>query len=272
MAGAENNTRKHPRWALNGMTALVTGGTRGIGHAIVEELCGFGATVHTCSRNQAELDRCLTKWRTQGFFVSGSVCDVSSKPHREKLIEEVTSLFNGKLNIYVNNVGVNYRKPTIEYTAEYYSQMMAVNLDSAYHLCQLAYPLLKASGMGSIVFISSIAGVISVGTGSVYAACKAAINQLTKYMACEWAKDNIRSNCVVPATTNTPLVEHLLRNKKYVEEITSRTPLGRIAEPEEVSSLVAFLCLPCASYITGQVIVVDGGLSVNGFQPSMRLT
>ena len=72
----------------------------------------------------------------------------------------------------MNNVGVNYRKPTIEYTAEVYSQIMAVNLDSAYHLCQLAYPLLKASGMGSIVFISSIAGVVSLGTGSVYAACK----------------------------------------------------------------------------------------------------
>ncbi|TKY47465.1 Tropinone reductase-like [Spatholobus suberectus] len=272
MAAAKSNAHKASRWSLNGMTALVTGGTRGIGHAIVEDLCGFGAAVHTCSRNQAELDKCLTEWRSKGFSVSGSVCDVSSQPHREKLIQEATSLFNGNLNIYVNNVGVNYRKPTIEYTAEDYAQIMAVNLDSAYHLCQLAYPLLKASGMGSIVFISSIAGVVSLGTGSVYAACKAAINQLTKYMACEWAKDNIRSNCVVPATTNTPLVEHLLRNKKYVEEMLSRTPLGRIAESQEVSSLVAFLCLPAASYITGQVISVDGGLTVNGFQPSMRIT
>ncbi|KAL5170899.1 Tropinone reductase [Glycine soja] len=261
MADAAKGTYRASRWSLNGMTALVTGGTRGIGHAIVEDLCGFGATVHTCSRNQAELDKCLTEWRSKGFLVSGSVCDVSSQPHREKFIQEVTSIFNGKLNIYVNNVGVNYRKPTIEYTAEVYSQIMAVNLDSAYHLCQLAYPLLKASGMGSIVFISSIAGVVSLGTGSVYAACKAATNQLTKYLACEWAKDNIRSNCVVPATTNTPLVEHLLRNKKYVEEMLSRTPLGRIAEPEEVSALVAYLCLPAASYITGQVVLVDGGLS-----------
>ncbi|KAK7305780.1 hypothetical protein VNO77_43691 [Canavalia gladiata] len=260
------------RWSLNGITALVTGGTRGIGHAIVEDLCGLGATVHTCSRNQADLDKCLEEWRAKGFSVSGSVCDVSSPPHRENLIKQVTSIFNGKLNIYVNNVGVNFRKPTIEYTAEEYSEIMAINLDSAHHLCQLAYPLLKASGMGSIVFISSIAGVVSLGTGSVYAACKAAINHLTKYLACEWAKDNIRSNCVVPATTNTPLVAHLLSNQKYVDEMLSRTPLGRIAEPEEVSSLVAFLCLPAASYITGQVICVDGGLTVNGFQPSMRIT
>ncbi|XP_057428589.1 tropinone reductase homolog At5g06060-like [Lotus japonicus] len=276
MAAEEGTTTTIPnrplRWSLNGMTALVTGGTRGIGHAIVEDLCGFGTTVHTCSRNQAELDKCLSDWQSKGFLVSGSVCDVSSLAHREKLIQEVTSIFNGKLNVYVNNVGANFRKPTVEYTAEDYSGMMAINLDSAFHLCQLAYPLLKASGMGSIVFISSIAGVVSLGTGSVYAASKAAINQLTKSLACEWAKDGIRSNCVVPATTNTPLVEHLLRNKKYVDEMLSRTPIRRIAEAQEISSLVAFLCLPAASYITGQVICIDGGLTVNGFQPSMRIT
>ncbi|KAG4975169.1 hypothetical protein JHK87_031990 [Glycine soja] len=254
------------------MTALVTGGTRGIGHAIVNDLAAFGAAVHTCSRNQTELNKCLQEWQSQGFEVTGSVCDVSSPPQREKLIQEAASTFNGKLNIYVNNVGVNYRKPTIEYSAEEYSEMMTVNLNSAFHLCQLAYPLLKASGKGSIVFLSSVAGVTSMGTGSVYAASKAAINQLTKSLACEWAKDNIRSNCVVPWTTRTPLIEHLLQNQTFVEDVMSRTPLKRIAEPEEVSSLVAFLCLPAASYITGQVICADGGVTVNGFQPSMRIT
>ncbi|KAJ1422253.1 Short-chain dehydrogenase/reductase SDR [Sesbania bispinosa] len=353
MAEADCSNRG-PRWSLNGMTALVTGGTRGIGHAIVNDLASFGAAVHTCSRTESELNKCLQEWQSQGFLVTGSVCDVSSRPQREKLIQEVASTFNGKLNIYVNNVGTNFRKPTVEYTAEEYSHLMTVNLDSAFHLCQLAHPLLKASGRGSIVFISSVAGVVSLGTGSVYAASKAAINQLTKNLACEWAKDNIRSNCVVPATTNTPLVEHLilksqcmkinwlfdllsivvnwsgqsvpsesgsqvcsppssssslsvqpvhdrpaiqslvhpsnihpmqthaksgivkprhlLRNKKYVDEMLSRTPLGRIAEAQEISSLVAFLCLPAASYITGQVVCVDGGLTVNGFQPSMRIT
>ncbi|KAK7290139.1 hypothetical protein RIF29_04350 [Crotalaria pallida] len=270
--GINNNNRRVPRWSLNGMTALVTGGTRGIGHAIVNDLVEFGATVYTCSRNEAELNKCIGEWRSKGFLVYGSVCDVSSPPQREKLIQEVASTFNGKLNIYVNNVGNNFRKPTVEYTAEDYSELMTVNLDSAFHLCQLAHPLLKASGNGSIVFISSVAGVTSLGTGSVYAASKAAINQLTKNLACEWAKDNIRSNCVVPWATRTPLVEYLFRNPKFVDDILSRTPLKRIAEPEEVSSLVAFLCLPAASYITGQVITVDGGLTVNGFQPSMRIT
>ncbi|CAL5203146.1 unnamed protein product [Lathyrus oleraceus] len=272
MTAVEAQNKGGQRWSLTGMTALVTGGTRGIGHAIVNDLASFGATVYTCSRTEPELNNCLQQWQSQGFSVTGSVCDVSSRPQRENLVQQVSSTFNGKLNIFVNNVGTNFRKPTVEYTAEEYSELMTVNLDSAFHLCQLAYPLLKESGNGSIVFISSVAGVVSLGTGSVYAASKAAINQFTKNLACEWAKDNIRSNCVVPWATRTPLVEHLFKNQKFVDDILSRTPLKRIAEPEEVSSLVTFLCLPAASYITGQVICVDGGLTVFGFQPSMRIT
>ncbi|KAG2406324.1 Tropinone reductase-like protein [Vigna angularis] len=254
MANPEGSSRGS-RWSLKGTTALVTGGTRGIGHAVVEELAEFGATVYTCSRNEEELNARLKEWKEKGFLVSGSVCDVTSPAQRENLIKQVDSAFNGKLNILVNNVGTTVRKPTIEYTTEDYSKLMAINLDSAYHLSQLAYPLLKASGNGSIVFISSVA---------------AAIDQLSRYLACEWAKDNIRSNSVSPWYTNTSVHTQLLTNKEIVNEIISRTPIKRIAEAHEVSSLVAFLCLPAASYITGQVICVDGGFTVYGFQPSVN--
>ncbi|KAA3464263.1 tropinone reductase-like protein [Gossypium australe] len=272
MAETANNSKpKNSRWFLDGMTALVTGGTRGIGHAIVEELAGLGASVYTCSRNGDELNKCLKEWESKGFLVNGSVCDASSEDQRLTLIDNVASVFNGKLNILVNNVGTNIRKPTVEYTAEVYSKLMSTNFESSYHFCQLAHPLLKASGKGSIVFISSVAGLTHIGSGSIYAPIKAAINQLTKNLACEWAKDNIRTNCVAPWYIRTSLVEDLLEKKEFMAKVISRTPLERIGEPEEVSSMVAYLCLPAASYITGQIVSVDGGFTVNGFNPSFDL-
>ncbi|KAK7285186.1 hypothetical protein RJT34_19947 [Clitoria ternatea] len=114
---ASSNTENSGRassWSLKGTTALVTGGTRGIGRAVVEELAEFGATVYTCSRNEAELNACLKEWQQKGFLISGSVCDVSSPSQRERFIQQVASTFNGKLNILVNNVGTTVRKPTVE--------------------------------------------------------------------------------------------------------------------------------------------------------------
>ncbi|EXC10723.1 Tropinone reductase-like protein [Morus notabilis] len=261
-AGMTTGSRNQ-RWSLEGKTALVTGGTKGIGQAIVEELAGFGATVYTCSRNEVELNERLVEWKRKGFQVYGFVCDVAFEGDRKELVNKVSLLFNGKLNILINNVGTTKPSSTIGHTGEDFSFLMRTNLESAYHLCQLCHPLLKASGAASIVFISSIAGVIAIDAGTTYAVTKAAMNQLAKNLACEWARDNIRSNCVLPGTTRTPLAEPFLSNESYIKAVMSRTPSGRAAEPNEVSSLVAFLCLPAASYITGQAICVDGGFTVN---------
>ncbi|XP_048631846.1 tropinone reductase homolog At2g29370-like isoform X2 [Brassica napus] len=125
---------------------------------------------------------------------------------------------------------------------------MATNLESAFHLAQLAHPLLKASGSGNIVLMSSIAGVVNLSRTSIYGATKGALNQLGRNLACEWASDNIRFLC-----------------GEVKEKVESVTPMGRVGEANEVSSLVAFLCLPAASYITGQTICVDGGFTINGF-------
>ncbi|KAI4356506.1 hypothetical protein L6164_000528 [Bauhinia variegata] len=256
---------KAKRWSLAGTTALVTGGTKGIGHAIAEELAEFGAAVHVCARNEEDVDRCLKEWQSKGFSVTGSVCDVSSHEQRKSLMETVSSIFQGKLNILVNNAGTNRVKKAEDYTAEDYTTIMGTNFESAYHLSQLAYPFLKESGCGNIVFISSVGGMKAFPLHSLYAATKGAMNQVTKNLAQEWAKDNIRVNTVAPGPVMTPLLESTVLNRedygkeKVIQDLVNQTPLGRIGDPEDISALVAFLCFPVASFITGQVISADGG-------------
>lgn len=148
VAAFANNSR----WSLNGLAALVTGGTAGIGNAVVEELAGLGAKVYTCSKTESELDEPMQDWADRGIQVKGSACDVTCRDQRVKLMEKVSSAFDGKLNILINNVGTNIWKHSIDYNAEDYAHMMATNLESSFHFSQLAHPLLKSSGAGSIVF------------------------------------------------------------------------------------------------------------------------
>ncbi|KAH7514489.1 hypothetical protein FEM48_Zijuj11G0094900 [Ziziphus jujuba var. spinosa] len=271
MTSESEISSRDTRWSLKGMTALVTGGTRGIGLAIVEELSGFGATIHTCSRNQEQLDQRIKEWKSKGFKVSGSVCDLMYWDQRQKLMETVSSIFQGKLNILVNNAGILMLKSVPDITAQEFSTIMGTNFESSFHLSQLAYPLLKASGNGSIVFNSSVAGIVALPFAIIYAASKGAMNQLTRNLACEWAKDKIRVNTVAPWIVITENFEAAKEDPIFSENMKmffAGTPMGRGGQPKEISSVVAFLCLPAASYMTGQVICVDGGFTVSGFPPN----
>ncbi|XP_025828080.1 tropinone reductase homolog At1g07440-like isoform X3 [Panicum hallii] len=253
---------REERWSLAGATALVTGGSKGIGHAIVEELAGFGARVHTCSRNAAELEACRRRWEEKGLQVTVSICDVSVRADRESLMATVEATFGGKLDILVNNAGQSLFKTAVECTGDDYTRIMATNLESCFQLSQLAHPLLLAGGSGgSVVHISSIAGFIGLPALAVYSMTKGAMNQLTRSLATEWARDGIRVNCVAPGGVKTDISSDTI-DPELVKNEMARLPMGRIAEPEEVASMVAFLCMPAASYMTGQVICVDGGRTI----------
>ncbi|XP_058003673.1 tropinone reductase homolog [Hevea brasiliensis] len=171
-------------------------------------------------------------------------------------------------NEMVNNAGIALAKEAVEISPEDISFVIGINFESCYHLCQLSHPLLKASGNGSIINISSIVSIVATSQSAIYAASKGALNQITKNLACEWAKDVIRVNAISPGLIKTPFVENLTESPEladYIYRLLCRIPMSRFGKPNEISSMVAFLCFPTASYITGQVITVDGGFTVNGF-------
>lgn len=252
------------KWRLDGKRALITGGTKGIGLAVANEILHLGGEVFIVARNQDLINQQLTEWKNEGNTAYGFAADVSTKSGRNDLFVAIKKIWDS-FEILVNNVGTNIRKKAIEFTLDEFESIMSTNMTSNFEMSRMAYPFLKSTGDASIVNLVSVAGFTHLRTGPPYGMSKAAIQQLTKNLAVEWAKDGIRVNAVAPWYTRTPLVEKVLQDEAYYKDILDHTPMGRIAEAEEVSGLVAFLCMPAASYITGQSIAVDGGFLIRGF-------
>lgn len=249
-------------WNLNGKTAIITGGTKGIGLAISKEFLNLGANLIVITRDEAILDACTHQWHNEGHHVTGIAADICNKKHHQKIFRAIADKTTS-VDILVNNVGGNLPKSFIDYSDAEYLNIFNVNLFGAIDMLRLLFPLLSKSPAASVINMASVAGITNVGTGAMYAMCKSAVIQLTKCLAVEWAPYHIRVNAVAPWFTGTDRINRLLQNETLKEYVINNTPLGRIASTEEIANTVAFLAMSRASYITGETISVDGGFLAN---------
>ncbi|MNB70650.1 Gluconate 5-dehydrogenase [compost metagenome] len=254
-----------PSFNLQGKKALVTGAGKGIGRALAVGLAEAGCDVALLSRTQSDLE--ATAALIAEHSSSRSFCypaDVTSREQLEDAISRASADLGG-LDLLVNNAGMNIRTPAIDVTDEEWETIMSTNLKSAFMGSQIAARIMKEQGGGSIINISSVGGHTALRTGVVYGSTKAAMIQMTKNLALEWAQYGIRVNAVGPWYFRTPLTEKLLNDEVYLKRITDRTPMGRVGSLEELVGPVVFLASDAANYMTGQTLLIDGGLSIFGF-------
>ncbi len=244
------------KWDLKDKVALITGASKGIGLACAHEFLRLGAETVVVARTLETLEEVYAQQLKEGR-VHLVAADVSKTEGQEKVFSAVQKI--GRLDILVNNVGTNIRKTLIDASTAELDLVLQTNFTSALAMCRGAYPWLKKGKDAAVIFITSVAGIGSVGTGVMYGATKAALNQATRSLAQEWAVDHIRVNAVAPGFIETPLTEGLLSRPQLRQSIERSAMLQRVGEPEEVASVIAFLAMPASSYITGQTIVVDGG-------------
>jgi 2-deoxy-D-gluconate 3-dehydrogenase len=249
---------KFPSSDLSGKSAIVTGGSKGIGFGMACALAHAGADIVVVSRNLTEGEQAAQEIRSMGRQAIAISCDVTVPEAVDAMVEKAVAAF-GKVDILLNNAGMNIRKPVVELAPEEWDKVLNTNLKGIFLVARRVGKEMIKQKSGKVINIASILGMIGLPMLGPYAASKGGIVQLTKVMALEWAQYGINVNAIAPAYIKTPMTEGWLADKERLNPILAATPLGRLGSVEDLAGPVVFLASEWSSYITGHILMVDGG-------------
>jgi len=243
---------------LNGKVALITGASKGLGKAMALALAGAGATVALVSRNLEQLNASARAVQDAGGKARVFQADVSLEDQVRRLQRDVAAAL-GRVDILINNAGINVRKPLVDFTLDEWNRVLATNLTSVFLMCRSFVPHMKGSGYGRIINMTSIMSWVSLPGRTAYSASKTALLGITRALALELAPESITVNAISPGPFATEMNTALMQDPEVNQQFLSKIPLGRWGRVEEIGQLALYLCSDAAAFITGTDILIDGG-------------
>ena len=249
---------------LHGKVAVITGSSRGIGRAIAEAMAAFGAKVVVSSRKREACEQVRAEIAKRGGDAVVIPCNIGDKQELARLVEE-TNKTCGKIDVLVCNAAVNpHFGPSQEIPDGAFEKILGSNVRSNHWLCQMVIPAMAELGGGTVIIVSSIGGLKGSDRLGTYGVSKAAEMQLARNLAVEWGPRKVRVNCIAPGLVRTDFARALWENQEVYERAVRSYPLRRIGEPQDIAGAAVFLASKAGSFITGQTIVVDGGVTIAG--------